>query len=400
MWRAKLFLLIVFLISPTLSRAEQLPADNLRACQKLAERGALTEFCKGYFAAIREKAKLSHTSQAMQAAAPAAVTPATAAAIPVETPPTQQRIFVRSDLLDNRFYGFSGTGSAQIVGSGAAQGGSVSYTDNRLAQSATTGAISPTQNITVNGIASYLLSPTTPGSQFLSGNLEFASAAWVSGNGTWDQPIKKFGEISALESGFDLLFKHDGGISEAQYFAITPYYQTDFYGKAQAGGTELSGEVVRSDIYLGASPGVNNNFIDGYVAVRPEAIFLGVSNPGQTNLSTGNYYWLGGTVRAYLYLFPTCTSVQSQNCGATSPWSPLLADRFMLIGTFQYYDDAHSSAEIRYYSAELQYQLAGCKTTANCSGVTAAVSFEYDFGTNRDTLQAFNRYLAKFNVKY
>jgi hypothetical protein len=374
-------------------------------CPRLEKAAALTDYCRGYLEGLRQSGLL-HGKQKVVSKNPPGETAGRHQAVadvivPVSTAPSPlQKWFFRSDLLDNRFYGFGGSGSTQIVGSGLAKGASFSYTDNRLAQTST-GAISPTQNVTINGVASYLLLPN--GFVFLpGGNLEFAPAAWLSANGTWDDPLKKFGEFSALKTGLDLQLKHDGGISEAQYLEVSPYFQSDFYGGAKAEGVAVAAEVVRSDMYLGASPGVTNSFLDGYVAIRPEFVHLTVENVGQTNLVRGDYDWFGGTIRAYLFLFPSCTAAQSDHCQLAWPTSlaTALVDRFAVIGTAQYYWDARSSTEVRYYSAELQYNLAGCKMVGSCAGGTAAVSVEYDWGTDRDTLVNYSRYLGKVSYKY
>jgi hypothetical protein len=44
---------------------------------------------------------------------------------------------------------------------------------------------------------------------------------------------------------------------------------------------------------------------------------------------------------------------------------------------------------VRYYTAALQYQLSS----------NTSVSFEYDTGTNKDTLVNTNQYLVKLNYK-
>jgi hypothetical protein len=242
-----------------------------------------------------------------------------------------------------------------------------------------------------------------------SSNWEFAPVAWVFDNGTYDRPIKAFGENSALMSGIDLMFKHESLLekilgTETQYFIISPYYQTDMYFNGRAEGASLSAEGVRTDWHLGAmyqDKHIVEDFLNGYVSLRPEADFLSVDNPGQTNLMQRHYEWLGGTARAYLYLFP------SRNNSAFSPptW---LQDRISLIGTSQYFWDPQISRNVRYYSAEVQYNLAGDKTnnTAISGGnqssrqPTAAISVEYDYGIDRDMLVNINRYLVKLNVKY
>lgn len=86
-----------------------------------------------------------------------------------------------------------------------------------------------------------------------------------------------------------------------------------------------------------------------------------------------------------------------------------LVNRFVLIGTAQYFWDAHSSAEARYYTVQLQYNLGACKfpktsepgVFSDCAITgNSAISFEYDWGTDKDTYVFTNQYLLKLSYKY
>jgi hypothetical protein len=326
-----------------------------------------------------------------------------------------QWIFLRSDNLDNRFEAFSGVGTAAVYGGGGAQGASFSYTDDRQHLS-TTGKISPTQNIMVTGIASFpllYLDPNSPSPKSAirpnDSDWAFAPVAWVSDHGTYDRPTKAFGEQSALLGGVDLMFAHQDTFlgTEVQYLIVSPYLQTDNYFYGRSKGVSLAAEAVQPDWYLGAPSGPNNGYINGYVALRPEATFLSVDIPGETNLMRRDYEWFGGTARAYVYLFPSCPPRDSvASCTTWVP--PLLRDRISLIGTAQYFWDPEISRAVRYYSAQIQYNLSGEKTNGTpIDGAnparpqpTAAVSLEYDYGVDRDMLVHINRYLIKLNLKY
>jgi hypothetical protein len=302
--------------------------------------------------------------------------------------PVQQRLFVRADRIDNLFYGV-------IPGysSGQAQGASIGYTDNRDARSAT-GAISPSNTLTLAGTVSYVLSPT-PWNFDVERFSTLAAAIWIYGNGQWDYPIKPFSDASVVKTGLDLQYaqKYPSGVLDDLLFDVAPYYETNFEGDANAFGTSFTMEPVVSSIYLGQSSGGNALF-NGFWIFRPEADVVHIANLPYTNLSSGTYDWMGATLRAYVFLFPS----------TNFPWPPALADRFSLIGTAEYFRDAHTGMEARYYVTQLQYSLNGCttkdKSVASCPQGTASVSFEYDYGADRDTMINANKYLVKFSYKY
>ena len=299
----------------------------------------------------------------------------------------RQRIFVRMDPLDNFFYGY-GTNNP---GPGQAAGASVSFTENELSPGSN-GTFSTTQTMTVAGIASYTLfkNPAPIGNNF-----QWVPAVWVSANGTLDNPLKTTTDFNALKSGLDFQFQHYGGGSflpflDEDYYSIAPYYQTDFQGVAHAEGVRLAWEPIFSAAYLGSS-NPTNNFIDGFWEIRPETTFLSVTNPGLTNLFRGSYEWTGGIARAYLFPFPSYKS---------GFWSPYLADRISLIATAEYFWNAYAHNEVRYYSAQISYNLSGCTVKdIKCIQGTAAISFEYDHGVDPDTLFAQSKYLAKLSYK-
>lgn len=303
-------------------------------------------------------------------------------ATPAVKPPANvepARLYVRADRIDNLFYGVVGDYS-----SGQAKGASVSYTDNRLTQS---------QNVTISGTVSYVLSPT-PIWLDPDHYSNFAVAAWLSGNGTWEHPLKAATDTSALKTGLDFQYMHffPEGALEKILVDVAPYAQTDFDGRGRGGGTSFTLEPVIPAIYLGQSSG-GNRFFNGFWIFRPEYDVFNVTNPGLTKLTTGTYEWLGETTRAYLFLFPSYNY----------KWPTWLADKFAVFATAQYYWDAHSKVDVRYYSAELQYNLSGCTAAqtsrSDCPQGTAALSFEYDWGTDRDTLVQTQKYLMKLSYK-
>jgi hypothetical protein len=99
-----------------------------------------------------------------------------------------KRLFVRADAIDNFWYSLAPPG-AGLTG---VQGASVSFTDDRVAG---------TQSATINGRVSYLILPPAPTD--LDKGYEYAFAGWISGNGTWKQPLKR-PENTALKIGADI----------------------------------------------------------------------------------------------------------------------------------------------------------------------------------------------------
>lgn len=325
----------------------------------------------------------------------AAATPAPQAAASDD-----QRLFVRADPLDNPYPGLT-----QSITAGQAVGASFGYTRNDFVQmkSGSSVVVSNSQSITINGLATYLLAPA----RFIGDYVRWVPAMWISANGNWDNPTKQFGDTSALKVGpkaeFLLYPQEAGGF--LNYVDIAPFYQTDFYGIAQAGGMTVGWSPINYDMLLGGSSKLSPNaLIDGFWELRAEATDLDVSVPGHTNLIAHNYEWVGGAARAYLFFFPT-------RGGAY--WSPYLNDRLSLVGTVQSYWDVNGAGSATLYSAALQYKLT-CDTKPNtvsgsdlekkapnmCSGGSATVSLQYDNGRDRDTLQEKKMLQLKLNYAY
>jgi hypothetical protein len=140
---------------------------------------------------------------------------------------------------------------------GQALGASINYTGNEFVQATKTTKygsyvnVSTTNSVTVTGLASYAFVNTTPytnGVWTLSDSssdtiVDFVPSLSVSANGSWDRPMKSFGDTSALKVGPELDFRFEPKHAEdffMIYAGIAPFYQTDFYGKSSAEGATLS----------------------------------------------------------------------------------------------------------------------------------------------------------------
>jgi hypothetical protein len=328
--------------------------------------------------------------------------------------PPQQYVFVRADKLDNPYPGLSAAPSA-----GQALGASISYTGNEFVQALKTTKygsyvnVTTTDAITVSGLASLVIIPPYSLPPIGDQNVDVVSSIAVSANGNWDHPTKTFGETSALKAGpeFDFLFsptteQQPGAPYFTTYAGVGAFYQTDFYGKAQAEGATLSLTPSNWRLHLmGSDKLLIPQYVDGFFEVRAEATYLNVGQPGHTNLHIGSYEWLGGAVRSYLFFFPSIG-------GWSKADFPYLVDRVSFVGTYQNYWDANSHGTAGLFSAALQYKLTGCDNSVKselgpgkqqpvlCDYGSPSLSAQYDWGTDRDTLQHTKKIQVKLNYAY
>ena len=311
-----------------------------------------------------------------------------------------QRFFLRADPLDNPFPGLTQSATA-----GQSLGASFGYTQNDFVQtkSGPNTLISSSHNISISGLATYLIEPSMP----IGDYWRWVPAIWVSANGNWDNPTKAFGDTSALKLGpkAEFMVFPQAAHGFLNYFDVAPFVQTDFYGVTHAGGVSLGWSPVNPNLFLGeAATGYKPYFVDGFWELRADATNLDVSVPGHTNLLAHDYNWLGGAARVYVFFFPT-------RGGAS--WSPYLADRLSFIGTVQSYRDQSSGVAATLYSAALQYKLTcdtkakgptnpeiGKKVQGSCDGGSTSLTLQYDTGMDRDTLQEKKMLSAKLNFSF
>jgi hypothetical protein len=318
-----------------------------------------------------------------------------------DSPP--QRFFLRADKLENAYPGLT-------VTTGQALGASFAYTRNAFVQSTVQTKAGPIVNVSssdslvINGLASYAFVPENNNGWFLAGqeNMLYVPSLWVSANGNWDNPTKPFGDTSALKVGPEVDFLFLGKFDS--YVGLAPFYQTDFYGRAKAEGGTVSWTPSYHNLFLNGAPDSFKVFrptiIDGFLELRAEATYLSVTQPGQTNLNKGSYEWFGGAARSYVFFFPT---------RGGEVWPSEIADKISFVGTIQYYWDANSNATARLLSAALQYKLA-CDARGEtmtrtgekiaCTGGSPSVAVQYDWGTDRDTLQQTRKISAKLTYAW
>lgn len=307
--------------------------------------------------------------------------------------PKYQAFFLRADNLDNPYPGLT-----QSPPASQALGASFNVMANDFVQSKSgpNTIVSSSRNITMTGMATYVFEPKQ--TLFHNDDLDWAASVWLSANGNWDSPTRAFGDTSALKMGPRLEFDlhHTLGTNFTSLFDIAPYFQTDFYGKAQAGGASIGWTPLNTDLYLGGIPDGKPGAVAGFVVLRAEATNLNVAAPGMTNLIAHDYEWLGGAARAYLFFFPSNGSFQ-----LTGPLKDLFTDRLSFIATVQSYRDANSGVAATMYSVAFQYKLT-CSTMAVtlCTYGSPSVTVQYDNGTDRDTLQQKRLVSAKFSYAF
>jgi len=183
------------------------------------------------------------------------------------------------------------------------------------------------------------------------------------------------------------------------FYYASPFYQTDFRGAAQIEGIDLFLEPVNPQLYLGvAAPNEQFSFLWQFKA---ETELTQVSNPGYTAFtSNGGHALVGEQVRANLALFPF-------NSGKDDPFNNWIAGHISFIGTQQYYFDFATKQSAPYYSAQLQYKFGACKVakgalpgTPCAVGGSSSLSFEYDWGINKDTLVKADQFKVTLNYAY
>ncbi len=276
-----------------------------------------------------------------------------------------QGLYIRRDRADISVYNNS-------IDKSAAKGASLSYTNDRLSGS---------EVAEIHGTASYVAARdpcverpagTSISEPFVSG---YALAGWVSADGTFSS--NRSTEKSALKFGVDAQAEvFSGAIFDAQYFTLSPYYQTDFRGDASAYGMTASWEPFLLSWKLGGSYQQVSPWFDFFWQLKAESDVLHVAEVGLTSLRPGaDYAWQGGTVRLNAFPFPE-----------------FLSYRLSFITVYNYYWDAKSGDEIWFVNPALAYNIVEDGSTS--------VSLEYKKGTEKSTLKETDRYVLSLNYKF
>lgn len=416
--RLRLIILIIVATCPTISYASELcsPKAQEEECRKYTNDSGRLKFCNEV---LKSHCERNHSFARAPSPERTVVTAKQPTPPPPPPPPVKttplpppQFVFIRADRLDNPYPGLS-------ISSGQALGASVSYTNNDFVQSTVKTKFgsyvtdTSSQSVAVTGLASLAFQNPTNNfkswllvdkGEFGGENVLFMPSLWVSANGNWDHPTKAFGDTSALKVGpeLDFLFVPQQG-DFMTYFGVAPFYQTDFYSQAQAEGVTLSWTPSYPALYLMQPGPIIPGLVDGFLELRAEATYLNVGQPGHTLLRQGSYEWLGGAARSYIFFFTSCGGAEAYIPPSIAPY---IVDQLSFIGTYQGYWDANSRATADIFSAALQYKIGACDTSgqmtvrpgepkAPCTFGAPSITFQYDTGMDRDTLQ----YMKKFQVK-
>lgn len=283
---------------------------------------------------------------------------------PVDACKDRQNLFIRRDRLDNWMF--------DITPVSKAEGASISYTNDREAGANT---------LAIDGTIGVALwrdpcrkPPNDEKAPYFSA---FAIVPWVSANGTRSTAGK---ETSDLRFGVDFQSElADIAPLNLSYLTLSPYYQTDFRGEANAFGVQGLWTPYWLEARLGGNYIVNDDPLDWYWQFTGEADYLSVQDVGRTELQAGDYGWLGFTAK--LNLFPFSDSSYEA-----------LRDRVRVTGTMHHYWDLLSGEHISDYLAEIAYNL-------DASGSTS-ISLNYENGTRKETRADVDQLELKLNYKY
>ncbi|MCF1464042.1 hypothetical protein FS827_22315 [Agrobacterium vitis] len=285
---------------------------------------------------------------------------------PVGACEDRQQLFIRRDRLDNWMF--------DLVPLAKAQGASVNYTSDQQAGE---------NNLSIDGTIGVALwrdpcrslpKDSKAGTPYFSA---FAIVPWVSAHGN-----RSTGDKETSDLRFGLEFQSelaDIAPLNLSYFSISPYYQTDFRGDANAFGVEANWTPYWLEARLGGNYISNGDPLDWFWQFSAEADYLSVQDVGKTELKDDDYAWVGFTAK--INLFPFSDSA-----------NPALADRVRITGTMKHYWDMLSGEHISDYLAEIAYNL-------DPSGATS-ISLNYENGTRKDTRADVDQVALKLNYKY
>lgn len=284
-----------------------------------------------------------------------------------KTPGCESGLYIRRDQLD-----IAVRSENPDKSTASAKGAQFSYTDDRMKD---------TQTAEIHGVVSYIAArspcierPKDRPTEWAMPS-GYAFAGWISGDGKLSSNRKT--EKSALKFGASAQVEILGGpFFDLQYLSASPYYQTDFRGHAKAYGFTGAWQPYLMAAKLGGSNQQISPYFDFFWQLKADVTGLRVDEPGQTSLKANtDYLWLGGTVRGHVFLFPE-----------------YLNYRLSLVGTYKYYWDERSREEAKMTTAAVAYNLTDDGSTS--------ISFEYQRGTDKDTLDRVRQYVVSLNYKF
>lgn len=277
----------------------------------------------------------------------------------------QTGVYIRRDKTDISIY-------TQQVGKAQAKGAAFGYTNDHQ---------SGVQTGEVHGVAAFVFARNpcakpregaNPKAAYISG-YALATSLGADGNFRSDRRSEK----SAFKPGFDAQVE----LANMPIFALnvltaSTYYQTDFRGHASAYGLSGSWEPYEPPLRLGGNPGIPlSPWFDYFWQAKAEVYALRVNSAGLTNLTAGtDYLWLGGTARLNTFLLDN-----------------LLPSGLSFVASYQWYWNERGHQTINLTTAGLSYNITPDGSTA--------IGLEYQYGTDRDTLDRRNQYMLTLSYK-
>ena len=177
--------------------------------------------------------------------------------------------------------------------------------------------------------------------------------------------------------GLNTEFELAGGVFDASWIDITPYWQTDFGFDGSAYGVSIAWSFQDTDINLGGfvAPGKKPNRYSYWTLDLISDIFH-VTRPGGTSLVAGDdYAWLGGKVGFRAFYAPErFPNGFSFNADASAFW------------------DAVSGRSVGKFTTSLNYNLDLQRRTS--------IGLSYDYGTSKETLEKTNLISLNFKAKF
>lgn len=228
--------------------------------------------------------------------------------------------------------------------------------------------------------------------------MAMAPYLWL--NGTLTDP-RKPSERSALQAGFDAQFEFwRGGLFSLQDLGIRPYVQTDFRGEGQIAGVQALWEPYKEQWNLGARAASDirvPKLVGVLWRVIGEFNSIYVDKPGLSDFTAGTAYaWLGGTLQVKAVLFENLTAVPEWLCG-----------RVVVNASTNYFWDARSGRSVNDNEASIGYNFAPSVSNVLCSAgpkhgpqLRPAVSFVYNNGTDKSTLEKREQYKVVLSVQF
>lgn len=236
---------------------------------------------------------------------------------------------------------------------------------------------------------------------------EAAFAPFASFRGTLKDP-KTTKERTAAQVGLDSQFLLEGGPDKSFYstFRLLPYYQTDYRGVGSIEGFSAQWEPYIPGIHLGTTDigRTGGQVIAYWFRAVPEVNFVHVGDAGYSNFqSNRDYAFLGATLQANAVLFENYQNVPEFLCG-----------RISFAVSYAAFWESIRNKQVDDFGAAAAYDITKTKFNARCTApqdqgestaksepdLKTALTFTYNRGTDKNTLERRSKYVAGLTFQY